>query len=119
MAKHCEAEVWRGGAGASVADPVSEEDEDRAGDHGSAWAGAVEGVDYEGGGEDEGKEEGGGEPIYYAGRRGIECCGSVGDGGEGEPLRVRLVSEIISDRNRCRMEEMLTSQLTMILSKIN
>ena len=37
-------------------------------------------------GGDEGEEEACGKPIDDAGVGGVEVCGGVGDGGEGEPL---------------------------------
>lgn len=46
----------------------------------------MEGEDCGGGGEDEGEEEGGAEPIYGCGVSAEVGCCCVGYGGEGEPL---------------------------------
>ena len=46
----------------------------------------MEGPDCSWRGDDEGEEEAGGQPIDDAGICGVEVCGGIGDGREGEPL---------------------------------
>ena len=87
LAEEGEAERRGGGACAAVADPVAEKDEEGGGDDCEAGAAGVEGPDCCGGGDYEGEEETGAEPVDDAGvcREEIGCC--VGDGGVREPLR--------------------------------
>ena len=86
LAEHGEGEVWGGKTRTGVADPVAKEDEQGGADEGEARAADMEGVKSKGSGEDEGEEEGGGEPVYGGGGGAEISCSSVGDGGEGEPL---------------------------------
>lgn len=51
--------------------------------------------DCDWGGDGEGKLEAGRKPIDDAGVCGVEVCGSVGDGGEREPLRRKCQSQNI------------------------
>jgi len=86
LAEHGEGEVGGRKAGAGVADPVAQKDEQGGVDKGKAGAAGVEGIKGKRGGEDECEEEGGGEPVYGGGGRSVISCCSVGDGREGEPL---------------------------------
>ena len=87
LAEEGEAEGGGRGACAAVADPVAEEDEEGGGDDCEAGAAGVEGPDCCRGGDYEGEEESGAEPVDDAGVCGEEigCC--VGDGGVREPLQ--------------------------------
>ena len=86
LAEHGEAEGGGRGACAAVADPVAEEDEEGGGDNCEAGTAGVEGPDCCGGGDHEGEEETGAEPVDDAGVCGEEIGGCVGDGGVGKPL---------------------------------
>lgn len=86
LAEHCDGEVWRRGARASIADPVAGEDEKGGRYQGEARATGVEGIDCEGSGDDEGEEKSGAEPIDDGGGGGeIFGCG-VGYRGKRKPL---------------------------------
>ena len=83
LAEHDDAESrWRG-ACSGIANPVSEEDEERSSKQGKSWTAMMEGVYSRRRGDDEGEEESGAEPIDDArsGREVGRC--RVGDWREG------------------------------------
>ena len=89
LAKCREWEGWRGGSCACIADPIAEQDEHGGDDDCKTRTAGVECPDCGRSSDEEGEEEAGTEPVGYAGACGEESGRCIGDGGVGEPLRLR------------------------------
>lgn len=78
--------------GASVANPVADEEEESSEAEGDAeTVVVVQDVERDGRDDDEGEEKGNGEPVDGGFGHGEVCCSIGGDGSIGEPLEMMLV----------------------------